>query len=79
MDLLALGAALSILSFLLGFLGRPLLIRSRPPAEKRSAKCCDVCGVPLPANALRTHDGHWRCAAHKATKASVWSVPGGVS
>lgn len=24
---------------------------------------CGICG--LPANPLRTHDGHYRCAAHK--------------
>jgi hypothetical protein len=28
-------------------------------------EACEVCHDLLPRTALRTHDGHWRCAAHK--------------
>ncbi len=30
------------------------------------ARFCDVCQVALPVDAIKTHHGHWRCAAHKA-------------
>lgn len=34
-------------------------------AAGTAARQCEICGVPLPASALRTHDGRWRCRAHK--------------
>ena len=30
-----------------------------------TARRCDVCGTGLPIGTRRTHDGRWRCAAHK--------------
>ena len=36
----------------------------------RGPKVCDVCERELPIGTRRTHDGHWRCAEHKATRAS---------
>lgn len=45
---------------------RPQLAISRIPSDfVRGRGKCDVCGVELPPGALRTHDGHWRCAEHK--------------
>jgi transcription elongation factor Elf1 len=35
------------------------------PIEKKIDKYCEVCGVPLPINAIRTHDGKWKCWKHK--------------
>lgn len=29
------------------------------------ARFCEVCQVELPVDAIRTHHGKWRCAAHK--------------
>ncbi len=31
-----------------------------------STRVCEVCQQPLPVDAIRTHDGRWRCAKHKA-------------
>jgi hypothetical protein len=28
---------------------------------------CTICGVPLPVDAIRRHDGAWRCRLHKQT------------
>ncbi len=28
-------------------------------------RVCEVCGVSLPVDAVRTHDGHWLCRRHK--------------
>lgn len=28
-------------------------------------RVCGVCEQPLSATAIKTHDGKWRCAAHK--------------
>lgn len=35
----------------------------------RTARACDVCGVGLPVDAVRTHGGHWRCKEHKVNHA----------
>lgn len=32
-------------------------------------RICEDCETPLPQSALRTHDGHWRCAVCKARRA----------
>lgn len=37
-----------------------------PIATGQATRVCEVCGRALPADALRTHDGRWRCAIHKA-------------
>lgn len=38
-----------------------LTLGYQPPA----ARVCGICQKPLSAATLRTHDGLWRCAAHK--------------
>lgn len=35
------------------------------PSTTASDRLCEVCGVPLPVAAVRTHDGHWLCHEHK--------------
>ncbi len=35
---------------------------------KMGPRKCEHCDIFLPANAIRTHDGKWRCLAHKGTR-----------
>lgn len=54
---------------LLGWFARYAYRRTRPAADRdRPIRRCDWprCRTRLPKGALRTHDGHWRCARHKA-------------
>lgn len=48
------------------FLYRWYLRDRTRPSVKVGQKHCEVCLVALPANAVRTHHGRWRCAAHKS-------------
>lgn len=42
------------------------LVRRPAIAGTMSAvKTCDACGAWLPDEAVRRHDGAWRCSAHK--------------
>lgn len=58
----------TLLVFCAGLLAMRWWLRSKTPREQRhGSRSCDFCGRDLPANALRTHTGHWRCQEHKQT------------
>lgn len=43
-------------------------IRRRTRSEKRDGiRYCEICNLQLAKSACRTHDGKWRCEAHKRT------------
>lgn len=48
-----------------GWLLRWWYLKFRPSREERSSKVCGICHRGLGPKAIRTHDGHWRCAEHK--------------
>lgn len=56
---------LTVLAMAVGWFARRWYVSSRPMIEQRGEKTCGICSTPLAANALRTHDGRWRCLKHK--------------
>lgn len=49
------------------YLRRKLTQVPTSPVELGDRKC-GVCGRLLPKNAVRTHEGKWRCVEHKQVK-----------
>ncbi len=49
----------------------PAVIQPDPAPVLYRPQPCEVCGTALPLTTHRTHDGHWRCVAHKGVTCDV--------
>lgn len=48
--------------------GAPWREHRCPYVVKTVGRECGICRVALPVDAIRTHEGHWRCREHKNEK-----------